>query len=443
MPDLAPACVRPDRALDLDVGGALPVPHRPRRCSTKPGSACCCLAVGPARAGWGSRCRPAAPRSTAWSPAAASAASSSSISAGRWPSATRTLAEDEIAELAAAKAPLIRLRGQWVSVDAEKLRAGWSFSERAPTAARRRRGAALAGSHPDDLDTPRGGAAAVPRRGWLGDLLGGGPTVDDFGHPPAGFRATAAPVPAARPVVVGVPRPARSRRAAWPTTWVSARPCSCSRWNPARQRIRDPAPRCCCARCRWSATGSGRRRGSRPGCGCYAHHGGAPARRRAARAPSATSDLVVTTYATATRDIDELAAIAWRPGGARRGAGRQEQPDAAAKAVRRLPAPGSGSRSPAHRWRTGWPSCGRSWTCSTPACSARPIGSASATRCRSSGTARRGGDAAARGHPALSCCAGSRPTRRSSPTCPRRSRSSSTAGSPPSRPRCTRRSSTT
>jgi hypothetical protein len=84
-----------------------------------------------------------------------------------------TLTEYEIAALAEAKAPLIRLRGQWVAVDSEQLRRGLEFLARKPMA------------------------------------------------------------------------------------------------MECLQRHQDPGtgPTCCCARCRWSATGSGRRRASVQACG--------------------------------------------------------------------------------------------------------------------------------------------------------------------------------
>ncbi len=69
------------------------------------------------------------------------------------------------------------------------------------------------------------------------------------------------------------PRSASAR--AWPTTWGWARPCSCSRWRRCTApSARTTRRRCCCARCRWSATGSGRRRGSRPRCACTPITGG-------------------------------------------------------------------------------------------------------------------------------------------------------------------------
>ena len=47
-----------------------------------------------------------------------------------------TLTDDEIAALAETKAPLVRLRGQWVAVDPEQLRRGLEFLRRKPAEAR-------------------------------------------------------------------------------------------------------------------------------------------------------------------------------------------------------------------------------------------------------------------------------------------------------------------
>ena len=105
-----------------------------------------------------------------------------------------TLTDDEIAALAETKAPLVRLRGQWVAVDPEQLRRGLEFLRRAPAEARTAAEVlALAASHPDDLDTPLP-VTGVQADGWLGDLLAGTAArsltpVD----PPAAFAATLRP----------------------------------------------------------------------------------------------------------------------------------------------------------------------------------------------------------------------------------------------------------
>jgi len=84
-----------------------------------------------------------------------------------------TLSEEEIAALAQTKAPLVRLRGQWVAVDPDQLRRGLEFL------ARNRAGRIAAGeilrlaaAHPDDSVTPLP-VSGIQADGWVGELLGG------------------------------------------------------------------------------------------------------------------------------------------------------------------------------------------------------------------------------------------------------------------------------
>ena len=74
---------------------------------------------------------------------------------------------------------------------------------------------------------------------------------------------------------------------------------------------RSAAPRCWCARCRWSATGSARRRGSPRTCGCTCTT--APTGWTANRLAEALAgaDLVITTYGVATRDQAALGQVTW------------------------------------------------------------------------------------------------------------------------------------
>ena len=77
-----------------------------------------------------------------------------------------TLTEDEIAVLAETKAPVLRLRGQWVALDPDQLRRGLEFLERTP--AGRKTAAdilALAARPPDDIDTPLEVTAVAPTGG--------------------------------------------------------------------------------------------------------------------------------------------------------------------------------------------------------------------------------------------------------------------------------------
>ena len=117
-----------------------------------------------------------------------------------------TLTEDEIAALAETKAPLIRLRGQWVAVDPEQLRRGLEFLERKPTG--RKTAAeilALAASHPDDIDTPLRGHRCARRRVARGPARRGRRTVAAAAGTAGRIHRDAASLPAARPVVAGVP----------------------------------------------------------------------------------------------------------------------------------------------------------------------------------------------------------------------------------------------
>ena len=80
---------------------------------------------------------------------------------------------------------------------------------------------------------------------------------------------------------------------------------------------------------------------------------------------------MITSYDIATRDIDALATVAWDRLHPRRGAGREEPRDEACAraAPPQRAAHARDDREP--RSRTASTSCGRSWTSSTPACSAR------------------------------------------------------------------------
>ena len=79
------------------------------------------------------------------------------------------LSEEELAELVAAKAPLVRVRGRWVSVDAQRLAAGLEFLRRAEPA-------------PERPERGRGAGAGPPAPARLG-RRGRGP-----GDPAAGHR---------------------------------------------------------------------------------------------------------------------------------------------------------------------------------------------------------------------------------------------------------------
>ena len=233
------------------------------------------------------------------------------------------LGEEELAELVAAKAQLVRVRGRWVSVDAEKLRAGLDYlrrskPRRAPTAAEV---LALAGRHPDDWaadeDVPLP-VTAVHAQGWIGDLLEG--------------RAERAITPVATPQGFRAQlRPYQQRGLSWLAFLAELGLGACladdmglgktvqllalemhERGEAARPV--DPARGPTLLLCPMSLVGTWQREAARfaPQLRVLALHGPGRPHGAALREQVMGADLVVTTYATATRDIDELAAIAWR-----------------------------------------------------------------------------------------------------------------------------------
>jgi superfamily II DNA or RNA helicase len=232
------------------------------------------------------------------------------------------LSEEEITELVATKAPLVRLRGMWVSVDAERLRAGLEFLHKA----RGRRGAAvptaaevlaLAQRHPDDwaADGEHGvplPVTAIHADGWIGELLSGQAerTIAPV-EPPSSFQATL--------------RPYQERGVSW-LAFLSALglgACLADDMGLGKtvqmlaleayeraQEERGPT----LLVCPMSLVGTWQREAARfaPDLRVLAHHGASRQHGDDLRAAIEDADLVVTTYATATRDADELAEVVWR-----------------------------------------------------------------------------------------------------------------------------------
>jgi SNF2 family DNA or RNA helicase len=234
------------------------------------------------------------------------------------------LSEEEISELVATKAPLVRLRGRWVSVDAERLRRGLEFLRRARTPRDAGAGAvgggtaaevlALAQRHPDDWDDGQLPLPVTDVRadGWIGELLAGTAerAITPI-EPPPGFRAQL--------------RPYQQRGVSW-LAFLSALglgACLADDMGLGKtvqmlaleaheraQHQRGPT----LLVCPMSLVGTWQREAARfaPGLRVLAHHG--PGRQHGDEllAAVAEADLVVTTYATAARDGDDLAQVAWR-----------------------------------------------------------------------------------------------------------------------------------
>ena len=230
----------------------------------------------------------------------------------RWSLAVgdEALDEDEIAALVAAKAPLVRLRGAWVSVDQAALRRGLEFlrrgERRPPTAADVL--ALAAGVDDGDLPLPLAGVDAV---GWLGDLLAGSAerTLTPV-DPPAGFTAQL--------------RPYQQRGVAWLAFLASLGLGACLADDmglgktvqllalEAHDRC-DAYPGPTLLLCPMSMVGTWEREAARfvPGLRVRAHHGPARPRGDDLRTALVGTDLLVTTYATAARDADDLADVDW------------------------------------------------------------------------------------------------------------------------------------
>ena len=257
----------------------------------------------------------------------------------RWQLAVgeEALTDDEMAVLAATKAPLIRLRGQWVVVDPEQLQRGLAFLEKESSGTRTTAELlAMAASHPDDVGTPLP-VTGVEADGWLGDLLAG--TAERTLQPvavPDGFRA--------------VLRPYQQRGLSWLAFLSSLGLGACLADDmglgktvqllalEAAQRHDDPTARPTLLLCPMSLVGNWQREATRfaPELRVYAHHGPQRLHGEALHETLAETDLVLTTYATCVRDNDELAAVEWQRVVLDEAQAIKNSLSRSAKAVRRL-----------------------------------------------------------------------------------------------------------
>ena len=248
-----------------------------------------------------------------------------------------TLSEEEIAALAQTKAPLVRLRGQWVAVDPGQLRRGLEFLAR-NKAGRLSAGEILrlAAAHPEDSATPLP-VTGIQADGWVGDLLGG--SVSDsvrFIAVPETFRAKL--------------RPYQERGLSWLAFLSSVGLGACLADDMGlgktiqllalesvhrAERPDDPPTLLLCP---MSLVGNWQREAAQfaPALRVYAHHGRERLRAGDLAEQLADADLIVTTYATATRDIDELAGYEWRRVVLDEAQAIKNSLSQAAKAVRRL-----------------------------------------------------------------------------------------------------------
>jgi non-specific serine/threonine protein kinase len=223
-----------------------------------------------------------------------------------------TLSEQEVADLVEAQQPLVRVRGQWMYVDADRLARARAFlAKRTQGRGRMSVGEVLAtfGS----LEDGPGGLPVVDveATGWVADLLSG--EVDHRIAPktaPEGFK--------------GVLRPYQERGLAWLSFLESvglggvlADDMGLGKTVQLLALMCDEPPAQGSPTllvCPMSLVGNWEREAARfaPGLRVHVHHGAERPKGKAFHAVVAESDLVVTTYGLVIRDIDALREMSWR-----------------------------------------------------------------------------------------------------------------------------------
>ncbi len=217
----------------------------------------------------------------------------------------RALDEDELAELARLKVPLVRLRGRWVELDEAHLKAALRFLERTRAGTMTAADALAAGTAGPDEQVP---LVAVDADGWLGDLLSG----------QADRRLRPVPAPGG---FAGTLRPYQERGLAWlsflgdlglggiladdmglgKTIQLLALLC----------RPGSPGPTLLV--CPMSLVGNWQREAARftPRLRVHVHHGADRLDGDSLAAALARADLVITSYGVATRDRAALSGLTW------------------------------------------------------------------------------------------------------------------------------------
>ena len=226
------------------------------------------------------------------------------------------LSADEFRALAKLKVPLVRFRGEWVELKPDEVQAALRLFEQGGagemTAAELLRLAAGAADAPAGL--PLAGVAA---EGWLQELL----AAD------GDLRAAPAAAPEG---FSGTLRPYQERGLGWLAFLDRLGLGACladdmglgktvqllallvaERPAVSRPGKRRPPPTLLV--CPMSLVGNWQREAAKfaPGLAVHVHHGGERLSGAALRRAVRGSDLVLTTYALAARDRDELAAVAW------------------------------------------------------------------------------------------------------------------------------------
>ncbi|WP_054055594.1 DEAD/DEAH box helicase [Alloactinosynnema sp. L-07] len=221
-----------------------------------------------------------------------------------------TLSEHEMKELAKAKVPLVKVRGQWVHLDQRRLAAGLAFLERSGT------GQMTAGEVIDLAGMPaEDDAFPVPvlgigGTGWLADLLSGAAEAKlEPVDPPAGFTALL--------------RPYQRRGLAWLSFLDRLGLGACLADDMGLGKTvqllaletasrTTPKPPTLLV-CPMSVVGNWQREAEKfaPRLRVHVHHGADRMSGVDLADAVADADLVITTYALAARDAAELAELTW------------------------------------------------------------------------------------------------------------------------------------
>jgi SNF2 family DNA or RNA helicase len=213
------------------------------------------------------------------------------------------ITEEELAELARLKAPLVRLRGKWVELDDAQLKAALEFLSRGRTGEMTAAQAVRAAIHAGDDTLPLLGLDAD---GALGDLLSG--EADRRLEPiptPDGFEGTL--------------RPYQERGLAWLSFLDSL---GLGAVLADDMGLGKTLMTLALLMCRsgptlligpMSLVGNWQREAARftPKLRVYVHHGVGRHRGEELERAVRAADLVLTTYGTAARDVEALSAIAW------------------------------------------------------------------------------------------------------------------------------------
>ncbi|RFU36928.1 DEAD/DEAH box helicase, partial [Actinomadura logoneensis] len=223
-----------------------------------------------------------------------------------------TIDEDELEELARLKAPLVRLRGQWVELDEEQLQAALDFLRHPRAGTMSAAEAMRAVIHAGDDALP---LVDVDADGSFGDLLSG--SADRRLTPvgtPEGFNGTL--------------RPFQERGLAWLAFMESiglggiladsmglgksAQTLALLAWERARPKDEWPGPTLLVGP--MSLVGNWQREAAKftPKLRVYVHHGTGRHRDEELVRAASGADLVLTTYGTAARDAEMLAEVPWR-----------------------------------------------------------------------------------------------------------------------------------